>query len=686
MRDELTSFTRAFVKALRIEMDAMRQRLGPFEIPVEPGSALPASMATKAEGDASSPHYRFRALSPSDKLSAGVECSLRSSSGEELVTILEADGSDLALELQRPFSGAGPCSLVIYPWFLYEKLIAALEALPDSEDSFPESALAAFGKRPTHCATETEPPLLLDHMGLNDSQLAALRLCAENRVAFVWGPPGTGKTETLAQVCEELLARGKRLLLASTTNAAVDQALAKLARRESAAPLIESGAILRLGRTDAPSFGATPREAVQRLGSEARRRIAELDVEALRLRRRAKSALDLALRIEAAHAEQQRELFGDPPSADVSDAELGSVFEAAESDRFRATDARGRCELLHAAEVESLRLANELGVEIERLRDELSAAPAKLVSRCRMILSTLSGLVVNPLLASERFDVVIVEEAGMAILPAVFHCASLARESVLLVGDPRQLPPILQSSDPYARRAMGRSIFDVTVPEPEDSPAVALLDTQYRMHPDIGSLVSDLYYGGRIKNAAADRSAIAAARPAPGRALALVDSSGCGACRQAEGGYSRYNEGTAALCAEMAAALRRDGVGSIAIIAPYAEQARIIRKALASRRLEGVECSTVHRFQGNESDAVILDTVDGAPFAPGVLLAGSGPDSQAENLLNVSVSRARGKLVVIADLGYYLARASSSPIARLLGAMRERGVVLISDDALDSTR
>ena len=79
-----------------------------------------------------------------------------------------------------------------------------------------------------------------------------------------------------------------------------------------------------------------------------------------------------------------------------------------------------------------------------------------------------------------------------------------------------------------------------------------------------------------------------------------------------------------------------------------------------------MDCSTVHRFQGNERDLVILDTVDAAPMRPGVLLSARGDGDAAAKLLNVSLSRARGKLIIVSDVDYFQARAPEGPLARAL--------------------
>ncbi len=63
---------------------------------------------------------------------------------------------------------------------------------------------------------------------------------------------------TLANVIEEQLAQGKRILLASTTNAAIDQVLAKTAARAWFSP----GGHARLGRSEAETFGTEIGELV----------------------------------------------------------------------------------------------------------------------------------------------------------------------------------------------------------------------------------------------------------------------------------------------------------------------------------------------------------------------------------------------------------------------------------------
>jgi superfamily I DNA and/or RNA helicase len=292
------------------------------------------------------------------------------------------------------------------------------------------------------------------------------------------------------------------------------------------------------------------------------------------------------------------------------------------------------------------------------------------VAGAGLVLSTLTNAYFSPLMQAQRFDAVIVEEASMAVLPALFYAACLGERKTVIVGDPCQLPSIVQSDEEYVRRVMGRNIFDVAVADPGSSPLVTMLDVQYRMHPVIGGLVSDLFYFGRLKHGGdmAAREGIAALDPHAGAPLVVVDTAGRTTCQQGTAGQSRFNVKTAELSVELAVRAAGSGAESVAIITPYVDQARAIRALLKNygQATARIECSTVHRFQGQERDVVILDTVDADPMKPGVLLSEQGPRSSAQNLINVAISRARGKLIVVADVGYFEQRAPASVVAKMI--------------------
>ena len=358
----------------------------------------------------------------------------------------------------------------------------------------------------------------------------------------------------------------------------------------------------------------------------------------------------------------------------VSNRLIETVFAGMNTGAFLASSGQRRMQMLREAECRFSGELSEISKSIEKAWAERQIAERKIVDDARLTLTTMASMYISPALIDQRYDTVIIEEAGMAVLPAVFYCASLARDQVLFVGDPRQLPPIVQSRDPYVRRAMGRSIFDVTVPEPETSAMVALLDTQYRMHPVIGCLISQFFYGGQVRDGltSEDRDELTNEEPYPGNPLVLLDTGGMGVCRKQEGGFSRYNEETGRLCVDLATR----AVGSVAIITPYVEHSKRIRILLNQKRLNDVECRTIHRFQGGERDVVIFDMVDCPPLPPGKLLSGDGSSGDAGHLLNVSFSRARGKLIVLADVSYFRESGASALVSDLLHQLSQLGKVV----------
>jgi hypothetical protein len=637
--DLLDHFLQTFQKAISVEMEAMRTALGPFEIGLTNGELI------EQERVDSQPIfvYRFAVAFPNDKLVPQVECTLRCKESEHLVTLLQVEAGSVRLRSSEeiPIDGL-VFTLMIYPWFLYEKLKLALETLDDDQRFSVDSALALFGKHPTR---QQERPLTLAHDKLNSSQLGAVQLCCDSSLSFVWGPPGTGKTTTLAHIVAELLEQGQRVLVTSTTNAAIDQALDQLAHLPQACPRFTANEVVRLGQTPNGTFGVSLGEVIARCDRTL------LDtLEHLTQRRRDRAGLApqcRALLEKTITSTAQIDLFASSAPS-LARTDLQRVFSPLLS-RYLTALPQSSLFIYLGRRLQRLeRLISLYDERIDQVRRELLQRESLAVSRARLVLATMTNVYLNKLLQTARFDVVIVEEAGMAILPTLFYCAALATDKVVAVGDPQQLPPIIQSRDAFVRRAMGRSIFAVTVPRPLESNLVALLNTQYRMHPQIGELVSELFYEGQLRHGqnTDQREKLAAYPPYPGKALVVIDTAGQTTCATAQGSFSRFNEHSAELCTQLAHMAQAEGLTSIGIITPYAEQARLIRGRLSSTGdQEAIECSTVHRFQGHERDLIILDTTDASPLPSGVLLD--------DHLLNVSISRARGKLLILADYTYY---------------------------------
>ncbi|MBL8265506.1 AAA domain-containing protein [Steroidobacter sp.] len=118
---------------------------------------------------------------------------------------------------------------------------------------------------------------------LDNSQLRGRERVRIQPLTYIWGPPGCGKTFTLAEIVRMAFVAGQRILICSNTNKAVDQVLYGVCKQLQTghAAALDAGQVIRLGqivdeqlRTDfADAIGA---EAVsKRLAQELDARIAE---------------------------------------------------------------------------------------------------------------------------------------------------------------------------------------------------------------------------------------------------------------------------------------------------------------------------------------------------------------------------------------------------------------------------
>lgn len=667
-------FLASFRTALRLECQAVRQRYGPAEVPVVALTELVPG------GQGREWVYRADLAARTDQLLPDMECRLRAAGTAEVtVTLLTVDGLAVSFRCATALeAAAADVRLIVYPWFLYERLQEALDALAAVDAASLRPAFTAFGC----CAPELRVQrLVLRHDGLNRSQGIALGNCMKSSCAFVWGPPGTGKTTTLARVLLELLEHGHRILVTSNTNAAVDQVLRALGRTPEGGRWLASGRTVRVGSPDAEWEGLTPWRLAEQQAAQVLARRSRLRDRRRRAQARRDACVELAGLVAAGHGPQQIGLFDGRPHVPVLPHRLvEAALSPALAVRFEALFPADQAALL-ARRLRRLEgVVNAVDKGLLGLHARLDDLQAETVRAARLVTATGAAVSINRLLHQETFDTVVIEEAAMVVLPMLFLCAARASRKVVVVGDPMQLPAIVQSTDPYVQRAMARNIFTVATRDPFDSPLVSMLEEQYRMHPAIGDIVSRVFYRGRLRHAlqAADLQHIVMAEPARGSAVVLVDTSGHTACVAADPPPSRLNEGSARIVVGLVRQALACELGSIAVISPYKAQARTIRTLLREDGIspERVECRTVHRFQGNERDMVIVDTVDTDPFPPGVLLAGGRPGASAANLLNVAISRARGKLVVVADREYYERTCPRSPVARVVSECAHAGAVL----------
>ncbi|MSR59181.1 MAG: DNA-binding protein [Planctomycetaceae bacterium] len=441
------------------------------------------------------------------------------------------------------------------------------------------------------CLLGEEPPVFRTPMAwtplssLDDSQREAVShaLAAEG-IAIIHGPPGTGKTTAVVELIRQTIRRGERVLACAPSNLAVDNLLERL--------LAGGERAIRLGHP-------------ARVLPELREHTLDVLVEShpnLKLAREWTNEA-WALRRQA----NKYTRAAPPPGA-----------------------------------------RRNLREEAKQLLDDARQLESQLVSylldSATVVCATLTGLNAE-LLGDREFDLVIIDEATQATEPPCW-IPLLRSRRLVLAGDHCQLPPTVVSTE--ARQDGFHVSLMERLHELWGNAISRRLTTQYRMHEQIMRFSSDEFYESSLTAATPVRQHVLAdlahvsASPLTLTALRFYDTAGSSCVEQAEAeGLSRENPGEAAFVAGHVAELLSAGVAAteIAVITPYAAQARLLRELILDA---AVEIDTIDGFQGREKEAVVISLV--RSNTNGEL--GFLTDTRR---INVALTRARRKLTVFGD-------------------------------------
>ena len=422
-------------------------------------------------------------------------------------------------------------------------------------------------------------------------QETAVRMSLEQPITFVWGPPGTGKTQTLAKIAWAHIDKGERVLMLSYSNVSVD------------------GAILRVTSLKNDAF---PGQLV-RYGFPKDKRISEHPYL---------SSYNLAINNYPDLLKRRTQLQAEKKRLEKNDPKLIQVEK-----------------------------------ELNEIRRELRTAESQCVRNAKFVATTVSKAIVDKEIRNGAFDVVIFDEASMATIPQIAYAAKLARKNFVCMGDFRQLPPIVQSSKESPLNADIFQYCGITqaVDQGSNHKWLCLLDTQYRMHPEIADFAGRSIYNGLLKSAngmTEKREKTVMAEPFAGRAMEFVDLSGTMSTCIKSSDDSHANVLSAFVTFSLA--LKAAQTQEVGIITPYHAQSRLLHAMVRDvNELEAlphaIKCATVHQFQGSEEDVIVYDAVDcyRLPF-PGALIA-STAGRYADRLFNVAMTRSKGKFICVAN-------------------------------------
>jgi superfamily I DNA and/or RNA helicase len=314
-----------------------------------------------------------------------------------------------------------------------------------------------------------------------------------------------------------------------------------------------------------------------------------------------------------------------------------------------------------------------MSAELETIEDELKRVEETIIREARVVATTLTRAYLRDSIQEREFDTVLLDEASMAPIPALWIAASLAKNNVVIVGDFKQLPPIVISEEDCAKKWLGRDIFEVAgITQNLNHPCLKTLNEQHRMRPEISMIANKLIYEGKLTDADGAGEGDKESPPLDkwyrtdwghDTPVLLIDTECLNAWVTSvprERGSSRLNFLSAALCIELVGQIlrtdrpvhREGDEPRILLVSPYRPHAKL-SELLLQKTLKGREvvAGTVHSFQGSEADVVILDLVNDEPhWRVGMFMPES--NDQTRRLLNVAVTRARKRLIVVGDFKY----------------------------------
>ncbi|KAF1417797.1 Protein ZGRF1, partial [Spheniscus humboldti] len=245
-----------------------------------------------------------------------------------------------------------------------------------------------------------------------------------------------------------------------------------------------------------------------------------------------------------------------------------------------------------------------------------------------------------PCLNSLKFPVVMLDECSQMTEPAsLLPIARFQCEKLVLVGDPKQLPPTIQGSESVHEKGLEQTLFDRLCSMGHKT---ILLRTQYRCHPAISAIANELFYEGNLIDGVSekDRSPLLDWLPT----LCFYSVNGV---EQIERDNSFCNMAEVHFTVKLIQSLIASGIegSAIGVITLYKSQMCKIQNLLSGVRSEAfetkaVQVSTVDAFQGAEKEIIVLSCVRTRQV---------GFIDSAKRM-NVALTRAKRHLLVVGNL------------------------------------
>ncbi|KAM7269280.1 hypothetical protein ACFE04_024777 [Oxalis oulophora] len=325
------------------------------------------------------------------------------------------------------------------------------------------------------------------------------------------------------------------------------------------------------------------------------------------------------------------------------------------------------CDMANIDENEILRLNSRSrsieDIQLDLIRFCKSKCPTlHVLMRYRIIISTYmnSSVLFNKGVQRGYFSHIFLDEAGQTsepecMVPVSYLCQK--ETVVVLAGDPKQLGPVIHSKN-AENFGLGKSflerLFEFDPYKNEDECYVTKLVRNYRCHPKILDLPSELFYNGELLASKKDNSLSLAAKLYffPNKEFPILFYGIRGSNERELNNPSWFNQLEASKVVEIINLLREVSdmdEADIGVIAPYRQQVVKIENILKIQGTQKVKVGSVEQFQGQEREVIIVSTVRSTMNSNKLNKIHSLGFLSNPRRFNVAITRAKSLLIIVGN-------------------------------------
>ena len=510
---------------------------------------------------------------------------------------------------------------------------------------------------------------------LSEAQQSTLNIAASQDLGVITGPPGTGKSFTIAAIIADRILCGEKVLVVSETEPALEVIVSKLASTFS----ITEG-VVRAGRqnyladlkqylNDLIILGvpAVDEQEIDRLRTQVSALVKRESVLEWQYKRRSQRAMrrgaKLVKRQQQKHVSfisrwltrwSDYRIASDTPMRDILEEiyDVNNQREQLAKQFIAKTKQFHIAQLLshHRPELIKFNQAIRARTSLKQQQTFDSIDYSLLLQAFPVWLVSLASLYKVLPLKQDLFDLVIFDEASQCNIAAAMPALYRAKPA-LIVGDAKQLRHLSflpKSKENKLRNIYGieenaapsyrsNSILDYAAEQLKSQSGFALLDEHYRSQPEIIDFSNQNFYTGRLK------VMHFAPENATSQSLLFCQVAG----NRDESGVNKVE--AQAILKDIEKLInneRSKPARSIGVLSPFRKQAEYI-EALIVQKIPQADIArhrilvgTPYHFQGEERDNMYLSFAicEGSKAAAGYL--------NNANMFNVAVTRAREKQIV----------------------------------------